>query len=174
MSKVTLALLMEARDLLHSHPTLGRRDEQRRSCRALATRIDAHLARHLEMATHPAIEVARQRWAVTSLLRIDTSDPAVDEQPDGVWVRAWIRISRAALGENEATLRQMRHDIEDLPLPLAEVFLLHRVESLDVASIARRTGLSVGEVSAHLTEALARLAVALGADRSADETAANT
>jgi RNA polymerase sigma-70 factor (ECF subfamily) len=54
--------------------------------------------------------------------------------------------------------------VDAMPEDTRTIFLLHRADGLDIATVAVRTGLSSAEVEAHLAKALLALITALEAE----------
>ncbi|WP_264570442.1 MULTISPECIES: sigma-70 region 4 domain-containing protein [unclassified Sphingobium] len=157
------ALLQEALALFNDHPRFSLRGDRRRTSYALAARIDAYLGS--DQAPDPAIAIARERWSSAGLLRIDEDERTVMREDDAIWVRSWVRVGRASLGEIEPEVAaRYQAAVRSLPDTTRTILLFHQRESLSVSEIARRLQITSVEVERHIGEALASIASAL--DRS--------
>ncbi len=150
----TRALLAEALDLLNDHPRFSPRHDRRRDSYELAARIGRHLD-SWRGAPHPAIMVGRERWAPSGVLRVDDDEHCVERADDGYWVRAWIKISFASVGEiNQAFADRYQGAISALPDVTREVFIAHRRDGRSYREIAAQLGITLDGVERHITEAL--------------------
>lgn len=158
------ALLREALALLNDHPRFSLRGDRRRTSYALAARIEAYLGS--DQAPHPAIAMARERWSSDGFLRIDKDETTVVRDDDGIWIRSWVRVGRASLGEIEPEVAAQYHAaVRSLPETTRTILLFHQREGLSVSEIARRLQITSAEVERHIGEALASIASALDRPR---------
>lgn len=150
-------LLIEALAFFNDVPRFRRCG---RSSYELASRIEAHLA-ELQNG-EAAISEARQRWALSGFIRVDPDEAAFDETDDGYWVRGWVRIGKAGLGDTPVALRDhYEAAVSSLPLFTREVFNAHRLEELHYDAIANRYGIDRREVERVLATALLEISRAL-------------
>lgn len=156
------ALLVEALDFFNDHPRFSLRRDRRHDSYALASRIDAFLARDVTIL--PAAAAAREGREATSVLRIDSCEQAIERDGDGYWVRAWVRVSPTANGDICAgQAERYARALDVLPEVTREVFLAHQRDEQDFATIAARLGLTTREVEQHVADAL--LAIGRALDR---------
>ena len=156
----TLALLRDARDLLNASSYVRFLDSRRAARFALVSRIDAHLgALSAAAGTNPAVALARARCSVIADVEIDMDERETRAAADGIWVRAWLRVSHdnLAISDNAASRadpERYRSIVGALPTPTRTIFLLHCVDGLDYCAIAARCEVSVDAVERHIAEAL--------------------
>lgn len=154
------ALLVEALDFFNDHPRFSLRRDRRRDSYALASRIDAFLAR--DKPVLPVVAAARDRWETANVLRIDPNEQAVEHDDDGYWVRAWVRVSSASINDHGAGLAERyARALAALPEITREVLLAHQRREQDFGTIAARLGITTREVEQHIADALLAIGQAL-------------
>jgi len=159
------ALLWDALDLFNDHPRFSLRGDRRRTSYTLAAQIEAYL--ESGPAPHPAIAIARERWSSAGFLRIDDDETTVTRDGDGIWIRSWVRVELASLGEIAPQVA-VRYEaaVRSLPEKTRTMFVIQQREGLSVSEIARRLQITSADVERHIGEALASIASALDrADR---------
>lgn len=170
MTDEMMALLEEALDFLNDRPGFSLRRDRRRTSYKLAARLDAFL-QSLRQSPHLAIDEARDRWAHTSFLRIDPDERIIRSTPEGTWVRGWILIENASLGDVEPELRERyERTLEALPYWTKQAFLAHCRGGLPYERVAESLGMTVPEVQQHVAAALASLFTVLDTDRTSKQT----
>lgn len=157
------AFLAEALDFFNDHPSFSLRRDRRRTSYELAARIDAFLtvgAPHV-----PAVAVARERWAAADFLWIDPDERTVQRNEDGYWVRAWVRVGHASVGEiSTAHADRYRDAVAVLPDDTCAIFLVHLRDGESYRTIADRLGITTRVVGQHIAAALHAIGHALDAE----------
>jgi DNA-directed RNA polymerase specialized sigma24 family protein len=154
------ALLREALDFFNDHPRLSLKRDRRRNSYELASRIDAFLTRGI-----PALAVVaadRERWEAANLMRVDANALAVEHDDDGYWVRAWVRVRSASIGDT-FTSRAERYAkaLAALPQTTRDVLLAHQRDGQGLGTIASRLGITTREVEQHIADAILEIGRAL-------------
>lgn len=157
------ALLGEALDLLNDHPRFSLRRNRQRNSYDLAARIETYLASSQE-ETHPAIAVARDRWASSGFLRVDADEQVIELGEDqACWVRAWVRVDATGLGEIDPALAtRYRQAVSALPEMTRAILRAHQQDGQNITQVAQRFGIATREVERHIGEALAAISKAIG------------
>ncbi|OAN53499.1 RNA polymerase sigma factor [Sphingobium sp. TCM1] len=156
------ALLAEALDFFNDHPRFSLRRDRRRNSYDLASRIEACLSA-VPGPPGPVIAVARDRWASSGFLRVDADEHIVTRDAQGYWVRAWVRIDPASVGEiDPVTAKRYARALAALPDLTRSVLLAHQQDGQSITQIAERLGLTTQEVERHITDALTRIGRAIG------------
>ncbi|MBS49488.1 MAG: hypothetical protein CMN60_17620 [Sphingobium sp.] len=147
------ALLVEALDFFNDHPRFSLRRGRRRTSYELAARIDAFLAP--DTAVLPIVAAARERWATAHMLRIDPDEQTVQRDGEGYWVRAWVHVDAAGLGEaGAAQIDRYASAVTALPEITRQVFMAHLLGDEDFTAIAARLGITTHEVEQRIADAL--------------------
>jgi len=156
------ALLTEALDFFNDHPRFCLRRDRRRNSYDLASRIEACLSA-VPGPADPVIAEARDRWASSGFLRIDADEHVVTRDAQGYWVRAWVRIDPASIGEIDAvTAERYARALAALPDITRSILLAHQQDEQSIAQVAERLGLTTQEVERHIADALTRIGRAIG------------
>ncbi len=154
------ALLMEALDFFNDHPRFSLRRDRRRNSYELASRIDAFLA-----PDKPALAVvaaARDRLETAILLRVDANALAVEHDEGGYWVRVWVRVSSASIGDTPGSQAERYvKAIAALPETTRDVLVAHQRDGQDLSTIASRLGITTRDVEQHLADAILAIGRAL-------------
>lgn len=142
------ALLKEALDFFNDHPRFSLRRDRRRNSYEMASRIEAHLA--------------RERWETAKLLRVDANALAVEHDEDGYWVRVWVRVSSASIGDTPASQAERYVEaIAALPETTRHILLAHQRDEQVIDAIAFRFGITTREVEQHIADAIVAISLAL-------------
>ena len=156
------ALLAEALEFFNDHPRFSLRRDRRLNSYDLASRIEARLSA-VPGPPDPVIAVARDRWASSGFLRVDADEHIVTRDAQGYWVRAWVRIDPASVGEiDPVTAERYARALAALPDLTRSILLAHQQDGQSFAQLAERLGLTTQEVERHIADALIRIARALG------------
>lgn len=156
------ALLAEALDFFNDHPRFSLRRDRRRNSYDLASRIEKCLSTD-RGPTDPVIAEARYRWASSGFLRVDADEHIVTRDAQGYWVRAWVRIEPARVGEiDPVTANRYRQAVAALPDLTRSVLLAHQQERQRITQVAERLGVTTQEVERHIADALTTIGRALG------------
>ena len=154
------ALLSEALDFFNDHPRFSLRRDRRRNSYELASRIDAFLAR--DKPALAVVATARERWETANLLRVDANALAVEQDDDGYWVRAWVRVSFASIGElPKSQAERYAKALAALPKTTRDVLLAHQRDGTSFGTIASRLGITTREVEQHIADAILEIGRAL-------------
>lgn len=147
------ALLREALDFFNDHPRFSLRRDRSRNSYELASRIDALLAR--DKPALAVVSAARERWETANLLRIAPNALAVEYHEDGYWVRAWVRVSSARIGDSPAAqAERYATALAALPETTRDVLVAHQRDGQDLSTIASRLGIKTRDVEQHLADAI--------------------
>jgi DNA-directed RNA polymerase specialized sigma24 family protein len=155
------ALLVEALALFNDHPRFSLRSDRRRTSYALASRIEDYLGQ--ESLDHPALSLARERWAMTGCVRVDDHESLVEPSSTGYWVRAWVHVTiTGAADMDPAVADRYRRALAALPGGERAVLVALQHEGQSIQAIAGRHGITTREAERRLGNALAAIAHALG------------
>ncbi|NMN06740.1 MULTISPECIES: sigma factor-like helix-turn-helix DNA-binding protein [unclassified Novosphingobium] len=154
------ALLREALDFFNDRPRFSLRRDRSRNSYELASRIDALLAR--DKPALAVVAAARERWEAANLLRVDANALAVEHDEEGYWVRAWVRVNSASIGDTPASqAERYAKAIAALPETTRDVLLGHQRDRQDLSAIASRLGINTRDVEQHLADAILAIGRAL-------------
>lgn len=152
--RTTFALLRATLAFLNATPDAVLGQEAIQSRVALAAIIDAHLSdAGLIEPAQDIIDIARRRWGAEGRVRIDAT-PAVRLAHDGIWVSAWLSCGEKIVAGETLQGERLQSAIAALPIMTREVFILHRIEGLDIPDIANRLALRPSAVRRHFANAL--------------------
>lgn len=153
-------LLVEALDFFNDHPRFSLRRDRRRNSYELASRIDAFLARGAMASSDPTVACATSQSMPA--FRGDPGEQIVRRDGDAYWVRAWVRVDAASLGQSGTGLADRYGEaIAALPQMTRQAFLSHQRDDEDYRTIAARLGITTGEVEQHVADALIAIGQAL-------------
>jgi len=150
----TASLLSDLLDYLTSEPCFW----VFRSRRARRARLIAQLRAALADPGRPlefpdVVDATRAAWEEDGRVRIGP-DAWIKADRDGLWVAAWLLADGRG---GPPSFEQIRSVLNRLPPVQLEIFVLYRLERLDVATIAARLDMSVTDAKDQLTQALMAL-----------------
>ena len=88
-------------------------------------------------------------------LRIDPDEQTVQRDGEGYWVRAWVHVDAAGLGEaGAAQIDRYASAVTALPEITRQVFMAHLLGDEDFTAIAARLGITTHEVEQRIADAL--------------------
>ena len=135
------------------------------SNRHLADRIDRLLANQALAPDRPSmVTSARMIWAHVQGASIEPDEQDVRGHAEGIEVRGWLLVPTEYLEKPDpGSLERMKTALLQLPPKTIEIFLLSRVEGLDLPEIAVRLHMPIWRVRRHLRHALRHAAHSLDA-----------
>ena len=95
---------------------------------------------------------------------MDANALAIEHNEGGYWVRAWVRVSSASIGDTPASqAERYAKAIAALPETTRDVLVAHQRDGQDLGTIASRLGITTRDVEQHLADAI--LAIGRRLDR---------